>query len=458
MGPAAPSIWFDETRSELAARRRASPDPLEHPRRARAGLPIRTAAMVRARVDDCVIAPAGRSPATLVHGRGSAEPELARSSQSLRLDLPLPHDAGGLAPAGRRSRISRRGSRSAAEPRESGSQVASSRRLGGRRTRSLALDAGARESDARLPARSQARGGSDVGASQGPFGSILKNVRLAQRTAVHPDRRRGASPRRGRRRSRCRIPKRRRERPPTRRPCPSTSRPAVADATTASGDDTSPMPPPDPDEFALHAADGHVGRRPARYAKHRMRRKPVAVTATAPATAGRIRPGPRRPRLRLHAPPMVPSPTRMSSAAPSSSWRCSAGSATGADRSGSAPEWTSSCRPSWSKGAGPIRFRSRPKPEVAGPGSVSAPRRWPAARSTEWIGLFGVRSGSLRLQGLDLVVTQPENLPADRLAAITVAPGAELILDRLHGHGLGAALDRARPWPCTGRRSARRPR
>ena len=61
------------------------------------------------------------------------------------------------------------------------------------------------------------------------------------------------------------------------------------------------------------------------------------------------------------------------------------------------------------------RLRFRPSPMAGG-------------SSTEWTGLFGVRSGALRLRGLDLVVTQPENLPADRLAAITVAPGAELSL------------------------------
>ncbi len=64
-------------------------------------------------------------------------------------------------------------------------------------------------------------------------------------------------------------------------------------------------------------------------------------------------------------------------------------------------------------GATRPRLRFRPSP-MAG------------ESSTDWTGLFHLRSGSLRLQGLDLEVPEPANGPADRLAAIAVSPGTEL--------------------------------
>jgi hypothetical protein len=45
---------------------------------------------------------------------------------------------------------------------------------------------------------------------------------------------------------------------------------------------------------------------------------------------------------------------------------------------------------------------------------------------TDWTGIFHLRTGALRLQGLDLEVPEPTNGPADRLAAIAVSPGTEL--------------------------------
>jgi serine/threonine-protein kinase len=71
---------------------------------------------------------------------------------------------------------------------------------------------------------------------------------------------------------------------------------------------------------------------------------------------------------------------------------------------------------------------------VAEPGGVRPrlhlrPAPLPGMSPTEWLALLSLRSGSLRLQGLDLVLSDPEGLPADRLAAIAVLPGTELILD-----------------------------
>ncbi len=45
---------------------------------------------------------------------------------------------------------------------------------------------------------------------------------------------------------------------------------------------------------------------------------------------------------------------------------------------------------------------------------------------TDWTGLFSLRSGTLRLQGLDLVVPEPDTGSADRLAAVALSPGTTL--------------------------------
>ncbi len=46
-----------------------------------------------------------------------------------------------------------------------------------------------------------------------------------------------------------------------------------------------------------------------------------------------------------------------------------------------------------------------------------------------WIMLFDLRSGSLRLKGLDLIVAEPEPSASARVAALGVAAGAELVLE-----------------------------
>lgn len=45
---------------------------------------------------------------------------------------------------------------------------------------------------------------------------------------------------------------------------------------------------------------------------------------------------------------------------------------------------------------------------------------------TEWTGLFNLRAGTLKLRGLDIVVTEPETSTADRQAAVALAPGTTL--------------------------------
>jgi serine/threonine-protein kinase len=71
---------------------------------------------------------------------------------------------------------------------------------------------------------------------------------------------------------------------------------------------------------------------------------------------------------------------------------------------------------------------------VAEPGGVRPRLRFrPApiagASPADWIALLSLRSGSLRLQGLDLLVPEPEGQPVDRLTAIAILPGTEVILD-----------------------------
>ena len=56
------------------------------------------------------------------------------------------------------------------------------------------------------------------------------------------------------------------------------------------------------------------------------------------------------------------------------------------------------------------------------------PASMTGASAAGWTSLLSLRSGSLRLEGLDLVVPEPETLPADRLAAIALAPGSDVRL------------------------------
>ena len=152
---------------------------------------------VRVWVDDSVIAPAGRSPATLVMVDNSAEPDLARPFQPLLRYRRLPGLFGRGRPPGadRRLRALEGNPDRAARDRHDGQLTTP--------VWDAADPAQALLAETDNPTRvfllsSTIAARSDVGARQGPFGSILKNVRIAP--AIETRRRRSrASSRRGRR-------------------------------------------------------------------------------------------------------------------------------------------------------------------------------------------------------------------------------------------------------------------
>ncbi len=77
-----------------------------------------------------------------------------------------------------------------------------------------------------------------------------------------------------------------------------------------------------------------------------------------------------------------------------------------------------------------------------------------AASPSEWLAMLTLRSGSLQLEGLDLVVPEPEAVASDRIAAIAVQPGTELLLDdctvTVSARGAAAAALVVRPGPSLG--------
>jgi serine/threonine-protein kinase len=79
--------------------------------------------------------------------------------------------------------------------------------------------------------------------------------------------------------------------------------------------------------------------------------------------------------------------------------------------------------------AGTNRVEIVAEPGPARPRLRLRPAATPGASPADGSGLLSLRSGSLRLQGLDVVVAKAESLPAERVAAIALVPGTELILE-----------------------------
>ncbi len=179
LGPASPSFWFDVTRSELPV---AAELRLMHSSILAGTGPIFRLEedFVRVRVDDCVIAPAGRTPAQLVL---VDDPRHLSWQGRANLYGPIGSYLATMPNSPERASITRFASweQTPTELREAGSRVLTGPiwdapdplvALGQEReypTRAFLLNP-------------KVAASSDVGAGQGPFGSILKNVRLAQRT------------------------------------------------------------------------------------------------------------------------------------------------------------------------------------------------------------------------------------------------------------------------------------
>jgi serine/threonine-protein kinase len=418
LGPACPSIWFDEARSEL-------PIPgelrLTHTSMIATDGPVFRfdGGPVRVRVDDCVIAPAGRTSASLVRiddpgnldwrGRsnvyGLISPYLTTSENSSK-PTTIADFAGW--------------ERTATEPRELGSWVSEVPVW----EAADPLQALAEERD--NPTRVFLLGPKlaatwDVGAQRGPFGSILKHVRLAQ----------GLPASRG----------------------STLSRPHVEGSTDA---DVEPAKKADVPNYSDRARVGATASEPPAPSGDAPPPTGTADPTSLPmmppmATAGATQPQiepeeepgtraePTAGTTREVAPKDVAAVSTPRSADPAP-----------ADQDGirGAEQFLTVLRglgdrdgtlriaagadielPTVPIGAGAgHRVQIVAEPGPTRPRVRFRPASRPGASPAEWTALLDLRSGSLRLQGVDLVVAEPDRLPADRLAAIALVPGTELIL------------------------------
>jgi serine/threonine protein kinase len=418
LGPASPSFWFDETRSELPV---AGELRLMHSSVLAGTGPIFRFEQdfVRVRVDDCVIAPAGRTPGQLVL---VDNPRHLSWQGRANLYGPVGSYLATMPNSPERATITSFAAweQTPTELREAGSRVSTGPiwdapdplvALGQEReypTRAFLLNP-------------RVAASSDVGAGQGPFGSILKNVRLAQRTGS--SRSAASSP------PRVEVPAKAESK---------TTKPADADDPTDPDDDPAivaekpaapndmppPMPPPDPMNLPSMPPMATAGSTPTDSDT-----QPTAETTTPP-----------KPETNRENPPKATAPP------PAPPARAAAGPVSGEDLIRGSEQFLTVLRNMGGRG-GTLRIASaidievptlviespasNPVEILAEAGAVRPKLRFrpsPMAGEspTDWTGLFNLRSGSLRLQGLDLEVQEPTNGPADRLAAVTVAPGTQL--------------------------------
>ena len=178
LGPAVPSIWFDNTPAERST---AGELRLIHTSILAGPGPVFRfdGGPVRARVDDCVIAAAGREPAALVQvedprnlGCAAARTSTVRSAPFLR--------RRPARPSRHRPRITRRGSSTSPRNRDELGSQASELPVWDAADPLLALTQERVNPTRVFLLGPKVAATSDIGARQGPFGSILKNVRMAQ--------------------------------------------------------------------------------------------------------------------------------------------------------------------------------------------------------------------------------------------------------------------------------------
>ncbi len=420
MGPGQPSIWFDNARSNVPVFGELR---LMHTSIMAGSAPVFRfdGTQVRVWVDDSVIArrPAGRSPATLVMVDNSRNLTWrGRSNLYSGIGVYLAH-------AGRDDRVEpitdfARWSETPTELRETGTHGEAALGLG----------------------RGRPRAGS-AGRDRQPHASLSPEFRPS-----HPLRHRGSSgaiwvgPQE---RADCkafatgRVTRRaRRSKPAPSRPLAKMSEPAESKELKVAA--TEPMPvnpsqsgrPRGDIRSRQSAADAaHVHGRGRRPVDHRRRQQPSAAAATGatteqpapgepvaatrePADAARSnrerRPGTRRRRRDPKRGPVHV--------------RCSIGSAGKGALCGSPPGPISIFQrfPSMAR-AGISSWLS---PDPGGRASGSARSKTCVAPSADWTVMSSLRSGSLHLQGIDVVVPDQEMLQTDRLAIAGLMPGTEL--------------------------------
>jgi len=422
MGPGQPSIWLDNTRSKVPVAGElhivntsvlAGPGPVFR----------FDGSQVRVWIDDSVIAPAGRSSATLVmidnprdltwRGRsnlyGNIGVYMAYSGKGEKQEpiVDYPH-----------------WKETAAGPRETRTMVATTS------VWDAADPSQAQATETDNPTRvfllnSSIVSRTDVGgARRGPFGSILKNVRIVQRTRPDDDEVLSPSPRGAGSESVARSSSeptgRKDEKNPVPEPMPVAG--AGADPSFAGSPDDPmnlpTMPPMVPAALAARAAPAgsavgtDAGALPITEPPRREEPARPAGETSAPAGSNRERkPSINDEDVIRGAEQFVTMFKRLGSRG--GTLRIAAGA--DLDLPAITIEGTGRYQLQAEPGTRRPRLRFHPSQVV---------NRLPAS----WIVMLNLRSGSLHLQGIDLVVPDQESLRTDRLAAAGLLPGSELTM------------------------------
>jgi eukaryotic-like serine/threonine-protein kinase len=421
LGPGQPSIWFDNSRASSTI---PGAVRITHSSVLTGSEPVFRfdGTQVRVSIDDSVIAPAGRSPATLVlidnprdlswHGRFNLYAKigvyLGFSNKSERQE-PIVDFAQWI--------------ESATDLRETDANLVTAPIW------DAADPSQALQSETDNPSRAFLLSPSiaarfDVGARRGPFGSILKNVAIAQRARpipeqnLLPDPRVAAGPPIARRQS---------------------SQPAAETDDNEDLQATNPMPlaPPAGTDPAITQSADDPGSLPT------MPPMPTAPVASATPEkspvlpdAGSAAPDPAGREDSARKPADLNEPARAGR---------ERGSAVGdEDLIRGGEQFLAMFHRLGSQG-GTLRIAAGAELElptilIEGTGQVQliaeAGARRPRLRfrpsqaaqrsPADWTVLFNLVAGSLHLQGIDLVVPDQESLRTDRLAAVGVVPGTEL--------------------------------
>jgi eukaryotic-like serine/threonine-protein kinase len=421
MGPGQPAIWLDNARSSVAV---PADIRLIHSSIFAGDGPVFRfeGGPVRAWVDDCVISPTGRSPATLAmideprnllwRGRGNLYSQIENYLVFFGKEQS-------------RSPIANFATweQGATEPREVGSRLSvSSVWDASEPLKSLALE---RENPTRaFLLNPRLAADSDVGARQGPFGSNLKNAMLAQRTTNEPA---------------------------ESLPAPRRSGGEVAAARPSGVSETAGSPPTTPERPAAEAAVETSGDSPSSLSPmdpmNLPSMPPMPTTgATSPPESeipGAVEvptPSPPAPATRVES-------TKAATPTPVSPGRRPVTPFSDEDVIRSSEQLVTMFKELGPRG-GSLRIAAGVDIEIptiliegtgkyqltAEPGPnrprlrLRPPDVLPSASPTAWSVMWKLRSGSLRLEGLDLIVLDQENLRTDRVALAALLPDTALTM------------------------------
>jgi len=420
MGPGQPSIWFDNTRSKapVAGELRilhtsvlAGPGPVFR----------FDGSQVRVWIEDSVIAPAGRSSPTLVmidnprdlawRGRanlyGNIGVYLAYSGKGERqepiIDFP-------------------RWKETATELRETGTTVATTS------VWDAADPSQAQATETDNPTRvfllnSSIAARTDAGARRGPFGSILKNVRIVQRS--RPDEEEDLSP----------------------APRGAGGEPLARSSPETANRKDEKNQVPDPMPVAAAAADTSL----APSAEDPMNlpaMPPMPAASVAQATPAKSAAGTDSGALPPHDPPRREEPARaaLETGEPAGSNRERRPPFDAEDVIRGAEQFVAMFNRLGSRGGtlriaagadldlpaitveGTGRYQFLAEPGARRPRLRFRPSQVVHRSPAGWTVMLNLRSGSLHLQGIDVVVPDQETLRTDRLAAAGLMPGSELMM------------------------------